>query len=135
MAQMRILRDINVRQGINLQYGKRSVKEVFTRLSKGLEFRQQILARTSRRGRNAIGLKILSLPPRRWRKIKKNDIKVLTLHSMVGSSVSMNVLMVVAKKMFCEELFHDPNLRKFLRDLFLKSNSGPSRASYSVKPT
>jgi hypothetical protein len=37
--------------------------------------------------------------------------------------------------MFTEELFHDPNVRRFFRDLLLGNKSLPSRAGYSVKPT
>jgi hypothetical protein len=37
--------------------------------------------------------------------------------------------------MLTEEIFHNPNVRKFIRDLLLGSPSRPSRAGYSVKPT
>ena len=40
-----------------------------------------------------------------------------------------------AKQMFTEEIFHDPNVRKFFREQFLGSKSQPSRAGYSVRPT
>ena len=37
--------------------------------------------------------------------------------------------------MLTEEIFHDPNVRKFFRELLLGGKAGPSRAGYSVKPT
>src|SRR5271170_4877099 len=37
--------------------------------------------------------------------------------------------------MLTEEIFHNPNVRKFFRNLLLGSPSRPSRADYSVKPT
>ena len=37
--------------------------------------------------------------------------------------------------MFTEEIFHDPNVRKFFRELYLDSLSRPSHATYSVRPT
>jgi hypothetical protein len=37
--------------------------------------------------------------------------------------------------MLIEEIFHDPNVRKFVREMILGSGSGSSRAGYSVKPT
>ena len=49
--------------------------------------------------------------------------------SYSGSAIS------AAKQMFAKELFHDPNLRKFFRQLFLESTSRQARAVYSVKPT
>jgi len=43
--------------------------------------------------------------------------------------------MIAAKQMFSEELFHDPNVRRYYRELFLGSKSQSSRAYYSIKPT
>jgi len=37
--------------------------------------------------------------------------------------------------MFIEEIFHDPNVRKFVLEMILGGKSGSSRAGYSVKPT
>jgi len=37
--------------------------------------------------------------------------------------------------MFTEEIFHDPNVRKFFRVQYLGSKSQPSRAGFFVKPT
>jgi transcription elongation factor SPT6 len=37
--------------------------------------------------------------------------------------------------MLTEELFHDPNVRKYFREHFLGAKGRPSRAGYSVKPT
>jgi hypothetical protein len=43
--------------------------------------------------------------------------------------------MIAAKQMFTEEIFHDPNVRKFFREQYLGNMSRPSRAAYFVKPT
>jgi transcription elongation factor SPT6 len=45
------------------------------------------------------------------------------------------LIIIAARQMFTEEIFHDPNVRKFFRELYLGSMSRPSRATYSVKPT
>jgi hypothetical protein len=37
--------------------------------------------------------------------------------------------------MFTEEIFHDPNVRKFFRALYLGTMSQPSHAGFAVKPT
>jgi hypothetical protein len=37
--------------------------------------------------------------------------------------------------MMTEEIFLDPNVRKYFRELFLGSKNVPSRASFSIKPT
>jgi hypothetical protein len=37
--------------------------------------------------------------------------------------------------MLAEEIFHDPNVRKYFRQLLLGTQSRPSRAGYAVKPT
>jgi hypothetical protein len=37
--------------------------------------------------------------------------------------------------MFTEEIFHDPNVRKYFRKLFLGGKSQSNRAGYAVKPT
>lgn len=37
--------------------------------------------------------------------------------------------------MLTEEIFHDPNVRKFFRQLLLGDQSTKSRAGYTVKPT
>jgi transcription elongation factor SPT6 len=44
-------------------------------------------------------------------------------------------LSLAAKQMFTETIFHDPNVRKFFRELLLGSPSQPSRAGYAVHPT
>src|SRR5579871_523566 len=44
-------------------------------------------------------------------------------------------LTIAAKQMFGEELYHDLNLRHYIRELYLGTKSQPSRAYYSVKPT
>jgi transcription elongation factor SPT6 len=44
-------------------------------------------------------------------------------------------LIIAAKQMFSEELFHDPNLRRYYRELLLGSKSQSSIAYYSVRPT
>jgi hypothetical protein len=43
--------------------------------------------------------------------------------------------MKAAKQMLAEEIFHDPNVRKYFRDLLLGDKSRPNRASYAIKPT
>ena len=52
-----------------------------------------------------------------------------------GSDLFIIVLMLAAKQMFTEEIFHDPNVRKFIRELLIGNKSGPSRAGFTVKPT
>lgn len=47
----------------------------------------------------------------------------------------ITLLIVAAKQMLTEEIFHNPNVRKFFRELLLGGKSGPSRAGYAVKPT
>ena len=37
--------------------------------------------------------------------------------------------------MLVEEILHNPDLRKYFRELLLGGKSGPTRAGYSVQPT
>ena len=44
-------------------------------------------------------------------------------------------VIVAAQQMFTETIFHDPNVKKFFRQLLLGAPSQPSRADYAVHPT
>ena len=47
----------------------------------------------------------------------------------------IQVLRIAAKQMFREEIFHDPNVRKFFREQYLGNKTRSSLAEYFVKPT
>jgi hypothetical protein len=83
--------------------------------------------------RDGTGQKILAFLQRRW---QKNSKKAAALQRWpLPVWLDSTLLIVAAKQMFTEELFHDPNVRRFFRDLLLGNKSLSSRAGYSVKPT
>jgi hypothetical protein len=55
--------------------------------------------------------------------------------ALSGTFDVIRVLIIAAKQMLAEEIFNDPNVRKYFRELLLGTKSRPSRVGWAVKPT
>ena len=53
----------------------------------------------------------------------------------LNGMILVTLLIIAAKQMLTEEIFLDPNVRKYFREQLMGGKSRPSRAGYSVKPT